>query len=74
MKISKIVLSVALVIVLAGNALSDDVVGWMRVSVPSNDVAAAFLPFSPLVGSCVGSLLSGPFVGDGGNEHNRTVL
>ena len=46
-------------------AAADDAVGWMRVCVPSNDVAAAVLPYSPMDGGSLGSFVSGPFVGDG---------
>ena len=46
-------------------SFADDAVGWMRVGVPSNDIAIAVLPFSPLGESHIGSLLAGPFVGDG---------
>ena len=51
----------------AAAAVADDAVGWMRVCVPSNDVVGVLLPFSPLCGSHVGSLVFGPFVGDGGD-------
>ncbi|MBQ2628163.1 MAG: hypothetical protein IJG13_00650, partial [Kiritimatiellae bacterium] len=50
----------------AAIAAADDAVGWMRVCVPSNDVAAAVLPYAPMGGGCPGSFVSGPFVGDGG--------
>ena len=60
---------------LAASALSaGDAVGWMRVSVPSNDVVGVLLPFSPLGASGVGSLLFGPFVGDGGEDSDRLVV
>jgi len=49
----------------AAFARADDAVGWMRVSVPTNDVVDVILPFRPFPGQFVGSLLYGPFVGDG---------
>ena len=58
----------------AAAAAGDDAVGWMRVDVPSNDIAVAVLPFSPLCGLSGGSLLSGPFVGDGGDDSDRLVV
>ena len=61
-------------IAIVGRVSADDAVGWMRVSVPSNDVAMSVLPFSPLCGSHVGSLLFGPFVGDGGEDSDRLVV
>jgi len=70
----KIGFVVALAVALAGNAVADDAVGWMRVCVPSNDIAVAVLPFSPLCGWNGGSLLAGPFVGDGGEGSDRLVV
>ena len=58
----------------AAAAAGDDAVGWMRVGVPSNDIAVAVLPFSPLCGLNGGSLLAGPFVGDGGEGSDRLVV
>ena len=58
----------------AAAAAGDDAVGWMRVGVPSNDIAVAVLPFSPLCGWNGGSLLAGPFVGDGGEGSDRLVV
>ena len=58
----------------AAAAAGDDAVGWMRVSVPSNDVGVAALPFCPFPGQYVGALLSGPFVGDGGNASDALVV
>ena len=42
-------------------ALADDCVGWLRVQVPSNGVAAAAMPFEPTGDGNVSSFLSGPF-------------
>ena len=53
---------------------ADDAVGWMRVCVPSNDVAGVLLPFSPVGSPSIGSFLSGPFIGDGGDGSDRLVL
>ena len=53
---------------------ADDAVGWMRVCVPSNDVAGVLLPFSPVGSPGIGSFLSGPFIGDGGDGSDRLVL
>ena len=44
-------------------ALADDCVGWLRVQVPSNGVAAATMPFEPTGDGNVSSFLSGPFEG-----------
>ena len=58
----------------AAAAAADDAVGWMRVSVPSNDVVGVLLPFYPLSAPSVGALLSGPFLGDGGEDSDRLVV
>ena len=58
----------------AAAVAADDAVGWMRVGVPSNDVAGVLMPFSPFGSLGIGSLLSGPFVGDGGDGSDRLVL
>ena len=58
----------------AAAAAADDVVGWMRVCVPSNDVAAAVLPYEPMGGGSPGSFVSGPFVGDGGEGSDVLIV
>ena len=58
----------------AAAVAADDAVGWMRVGVPSNDVAGVLMPFSPFGPPGIGSFLSGPFVGDGGDGSDRLVL
>ena len=49
--ILKIGLFAVAVAAIAGDAAAGDAVGWMRVSVPSNDVAGVILPFSPIAGA-----------------------
>ena len=58
----------------AAFARADDAVGWMRVSVPTNDVVDVILPFRPFPGQFVGSLLYGPFVGDGGDASDALFV
>lgn len=54
---------------------ADDAVGVSRVAVPSNDVAAVTaVPFVPFGDGALGSVLSGPFVGDGGERSDRLYV
>ena len=48
--------------------LADDVVGIMRIAVPSNGEAAVAMPFEPFGDGLPGSFLAGPFLGDGGDS------
>jgi hypothetical protein len=51
--------------------LADDVVGFTRVAVPSNDVAVAVMPYEPVDPSQPEAFLAGPFAGDGGENSDR---
>ena len=42
-------------------SVADDCVGWLRVQVPSNGVAAAAMTFEPMADGVVSAFLSGPF-------------
>ena len=54
---------------------ADDAVGVSRVAVPSNDVAAVTaVPFIPFGDGTLESVLSGPFVGDGGERSDRVYV
>lgn len=66
MKIGAIPRLMALVVLnLVGIVRADDLVGLQRVSVPSNDVGGAIIPFVPFDDNEPNSYLSGPFMGNG---------
>ena len=55
------VLPAVFVLALPFLSVADDCVGWLRVQIPSNGVAAAAMPFEPTGDGNVSAFLSGPF-------------